>query len=470
MNTSLTSLSPIDRLVWLVILALLLALALVLWRGDQLGVHVIAQNPPDGASGVSTRSRVEIRFDQPVTAGNANTVLTFTPSVRGELRANGDALIFDPETALQPNTAYTVTLAPGLRSLQGHQLREPAVWHFRTGQIEAVYSTTDANGVEQLYMVAVDVAQRGEGDLATPAQLTSVPTGIWDFAVAPDGSQIVFAALTEDGTSDLWSATPGVSEPQQLLACPDAVCSGAAWSPDGRFLAYSRRNATEFSAGVISPPRLWLLNPLTGENSAVFADSQKLAFEPRWSSDGQWLSYLSPDLGGVGTLNLYDGSTQFYETNTGEPGVWRPLRSQLLMNVMRQLGDIYVVHLLLIDVANNEQRNLSGEEALVEDGSPAWSPDGAWIAFRRKELDGPNATLGKQIWIMRGDGSGSRALTSDPAFDHGQPAWSPDGRYLLFHKLPLKGPEITLSVWALDVETDATWQVVSPGQRPGWVP
>jgi Tol biopolymer transport system component len=140
------------------------------------------------------------------------------------------------------------------------------------------------------------------------------------------------------------------------------------------------------------------------------------------------------------------------------------------MNVMRQLGDLYVVHLLLIDVTTNEQRNLSGESAHVEDGSPTWSLDGAWIAFRRKELDGPGATLGKQIWLMRSDGSNSRALTADPAFDHGQPVWSPDGRYLLFHKLPLKGPDITLSVWALDVETGEAWQVASPGQRPIWAP
>jgi len=221
---------------------------------------------------------------------------------------------------------------------------------------------------------------------------------------------------------------------------------------------------------VVSPPRLWLVNPTSGENSPVFADSQKLAFEPRWSSDSRYLSYLSPDLGGVGTLNLTDGSTQFYETGTGEPGIWRPQTSEVLINVMRQLGEQYVVHLLLINVTDNSQRNLSGEEALVEDGSPAWSPDGAQLAFRRKELTGPTATLGKQIWLMRTDGGNARALTADPGFDHGQPVWSPDGRYLLFHQLPLKGPDITLAVWAADTHTGATWEIIRPGQRPVWVP
>ena len=146
------------------------------------------------------------------------------------------------------------------------------------------------------------------------------------------------------------------------------------------------------------------------------------------------------------------------------------LLSQLLMNVMRQLDAQYVVHLLLIDVNTNQQRNLSGETALVEDGSPAWSADGAWIVFRRKELTGPTATLGKQLWLMRGDGSQARALTADPAFDHGQPTWSPDGRYLLFHKLPLKGPDITLSIWVIDTQIGEQWEVARPGQRPVWLP
>lgn len=462
--------SRFDRLVLYTILGSLIALTLLIWRGDQIGVQAIAVSPPHDAQGISTHTQIEVHFDQPVAQVDDVAGLTLTPPVDGTLRSTGATLVFIPTGGLRPNTTYTVTLAAGVRSLQGHRLRTPVSWRFQTGQIEALYSATDANGVEQLYLAAVDFSGSSAGAPAAPTQVTNVPTGIWDFSVASDGSRIVYSVLEQDGTSDLRWVAPGSSEPELLVECADAVCSGAAWSPDSRFLAYSRRAASEFSSGVVSPPRLWLVNPATGENSPVFADSQKLAFEPRWSSDGQYLSYLSPDLGGVGTLNLYDGSTQFYETTTGEPGIWRPLRSQLLINVLRQLDTQYVVHLLLIDVNNNEQRNLSGEEALVEDGSPAWSPDGGWIAFRRKELTGPTATLGKQLWLTRGDGSEARALTADADFDHGQPQWSPDGRYLLFHKLPLKGPDITLSVWVLDVESSEQWEVARPGQRPLWLP
>ncbi len=463
--------SRFDRLVMVVIAGALLLLALLLWRGDQVSVQALAVSPPPEARGVSTHTQIEIRLDQPVALVNDNAAITITPPVEGALQATGNTVRFTPTMGLRPNTTYTVVLEPGLRSQRGYRLRSPVQWQFHTGQIEALYSATDANGVEQLYLVALALDDNAaSAGVATPSQLTNLPTGIWDFAVAPDGSRIAFSALTEEGASHLWSIAPGAGEPELLAECSDGVCSGAAWSPDGRFVAYSRRNATEFSAGVISPPRLWLLNPITDERSPVFADDQKLAFEPRWSSDSQYLSYLSPEPGGVGVINLYDGSEEFYETTTGEPGLWRPLRSQLLINVLRQLDEHYVVHLLLIDVNTNEQRNLSGEEALVEDGSPAWSPDGSWIAFRRKELEGPTATLGKQLWLMRGDGSEARALTADPSFDHGQPQWSPDGRHLLFHKLPLRGPDIVLSVWLLTVESGEQWEIARPGQRPLWLP
>lgn len=459
--------TPTDRIVWLAVLALCAGILLILLRGDQISVQAIGVTPPPTARDVSTRSPIEIRLDQPIATLNDGAALTIVPELEGELRREGNLLRFLPSAGLQPNTTYTVTLAAGLRSQQGHLLHKPFSWQFRTGQIEALYSNTDANGVEQLYAVAVDLAGH---KASQPVQLTNLPPGIWDFTVAPAGDRIVYSLLNQDGTGDLWLIHPGAGDAEPLVGCDDAVCSGAAWSPDGQYLAYSRRNSTEFAAGVISPPRLWLLNPASAENAPVFDDNQKLAFEPRWSSDGRWLSYLAPDLGGVGIVNLYDSHTGFYETTTGEPGVWQPAQHQLLITVLRQLGENYVVHMVLIDVTTNSQRNLSGEDALVEDGSAAWSPDGSRLAFRRKALAGPTATLGKQIWVMNSDGSAAHALTSDPAFDYGPPAWSPDGRYLLFHKLPLKGPEIIITVWALDAESGVAWQVAPAGQRPLWLP
>jgi TolB protein len=347
-------------------------------------------------------------------------------------------------------------------------------WHFETGHTSIAYSQSDANGKEQLMIAAVILPPLGEplGDvrLDAPRQLTNSSDGIWDFGVDANTGQIVYSQLMETGTSDLWTLLPGAQEPTLLQTCPEAACSGMAFSPNSQLLAFSQRNASAFGGALVSPPRLYILELAGGTPAPVFADSQRLAFDPRWSSDGQWLSYLAPDLGGVGVAQLDTGMTRFYATTTGETAVWHPQRNQLVLSEMLSGSGLLEVHLLLIDPLTETRQDLNLSETPVEDNSPAFSPDGEWIAFRRKELDGERASLGKQLWLMRADGSEARPLTQDPALDHGQPAWSPDGRFLLYHRYPLRGPDIVISVWILDMASGQSWEVARPGQRPQWVP
>jgi TolB protein len=56
---------------------------------------------------------------------------------------------------------------------------------------------------------------------------------------------------------------------------------------------------------------------------------------------------------------------------------------------------------------------------------PAWSPDGASIAFVSRRKGHPH------IYVMDADGSGTRQLTSGPDDDL-RPSWSPDGGQIVF--------------------------------------
>ena len=53
---------------------------------------------------------------------------------------------------------------------------------------------------------------------------------------------------------------------------------------------------------------------------------------------------------------------------------------------------------------------------------------------------------------------------------HQAPAWSPDGRCLLFQQYALEKPNPRPGIWLLDVETGELQEVVTPGLWPRWLP
>ncbi len=208
-----------DRVVGLSIALLLAVIGLVLWRGDQVQLHIVAMTPSAAAVDVPTRTHLQIRFDQPV-APPANTeLLTFTPPVDGSLQISEHTLTFIPATPLQPNTDYQVTLAPGLLGQKGGGLRTATNWQFRTGGVQIVYSTIDANGKEQLFRVPAQL-EMNLAQASTPVPLTALNNSLWEFAVAPDSSRIVFSALKADGTSDLWSVSAGRARTRAVAWLP----------------------------------------------------------------------------------------------------------------------------------------------------------------------------------------------------------------------------------------------------------
>jgi len=57
---------------------------------------------------------------------------------------------------------------------------------------------------------------------------------------------------------------------------------------------------------------------------------------------------------------------------------------------------------------------------------PAWSPDGAWIAYAYTTGKGSPV----EVWLVSADGSGPRSIADIQAESIGGLAWSPDGRHL----------------------------------------
>ena len=90
--------------------------------------------------------------------------------------------------------------------------------------------------------------------------------------------------------------------------------------------------------------------------------------------------------------------------------------------------------IFVVDGDGSDLRRLSSD-AMLRDGSPAFSPDGAWIAFQ-SERDNPQRGVrtSTDIYLMRPDGTDVRRVTTtqDPGRGNGvrHPAWSPDAAWL----------------------------------------
>ncbi|MBB1382497.1 PD40 domain-containing protein, partial [Shewanella sp. SR41-2] len=85
------------------------------------------------------------------------------------------------------------------------------------------------------------------------------------------------------------------------------------------------------------------------------------------------------------------------------------------------LGDIYQ-----IPIAGGQAKPLA--QGIAWQMQPVYSPDGKYIAFTSDEDGGDN------IWIMNADGTNPHAITTETFRLLNSPAWSPDSQYLVARK------------------------------------
>jgi TolB protein len=113
-------------------------------------------------------------------------------------------------------------------------------------------------------------------------------------------------------------------------------------------------------------------------------------------------------------------------------------------------------------------------------GSPAWSPDGRYIAFGRASGPVVNDTIENfGIFTMKGDGSEVRQLTQKArpsSAEDSDPQWSPDGRKIVFQRRNVRStvPTAGIALWTIDLgstlERRITPYDLRAGDTPDWSP
>ena len=212
--------------------------------------------------------------------------------------------------------------------------------------------------------------------------------------------------------SSLLDLLMGGGGPQGQRRLPAAGQVG--WSPDGKIVFESR---------VGTPTKghyqVYVMNPDGSGKRALLKPGDE---GPSWSPDGRKLAFNRRQKGshGIYVMNA-DGSGERRLTATSSGGVlagaWSPDGRKIAF--MAQNRQIYVVN-----ADGTGQRRLTRPSTFYY-SAPAWSPDGRKIAYASVRAGN------SEVFVMNADGSANRRLTPQPAGGH-SPAWSPDGRKITF--------------------------------------
>ena len=254
-----------------------------------------------------------------------------------------------------------------------------------------------------------------------------------------------------------------------------------AWSSDGRVLAYVM---TPDCGACFEPPSqesldaggAWVYDAQTGATRQLQDCPEMFCEEGDISPDGSLVVFTAvtpaEDRWALIVVEVAAGGTSRRVELPDRPG--RPEFSPDGSRIVVGIDGGIASGLYAVDLRSEvpEATSLYDDIGLFE-GSPTWSPNGELIAFEA----GNRATLG--LWVMRADGTGARQLDSaTPAEGPGVPAWSPDGARIAYIRTPLQdGPQtFTLELWTVDVEGGQTSRLyespccIGDWQAPEWSP
>lgn len=471
---------------WIFILAFLIltvAAGAVYWFGTP---YLQSYAPQDIALDVPASAVLRLTFSRPMQTGNVEGRLTIEPVLPGSLTWEGKTLLFTPSGRWPAGSTVSVKLSKGARASGWLSLpmRKETAWTFTVRQPRLIY-LYPSNAASNLYVY----------DLRTQESkpLTAILGGVFEYDVTVDGTAIYYSTQNNLNGSDIYRLELGedLSNPQAtlVLACQRSQCRAPRISPQEDFLAYERTSPV----GNAQPdyPQVWVVDlskntPASGQttitpevNPRLAGDPLHQTIQPDWSQNGI-LSFYDTNQKAFVVLDPRSGKNTSLPNQTGEPGSWDPsgtayVAPEIFFNqdgnsqTSPDLKPVASSHLLRYNVEDGTIQDLTQTENL-EDTTPAFSLDGKLLAFARKYLDISHWTPGRQLWIMRADGTESQQLTNAPEYNHFDFAWDPTGSQLAFVRFDQTAPANLPILWTYHLDKGYETELVPGGYSPHWMP
>jgi len=201
--------------------------------------------------------------------------------------------------------------------------------------------------------------------------------------VSPDGTKVVYCSERETLWAQIYVVNADGTSPKRLTDIKSGDACGPEWSHDGKkivFHAFGKMNPRH-------DPAIWVMDA-DGSNQKKIMDS---GLEPTWSPDDKQIAFASDRIG---------GTFQIYAMNADGANV----------------------------------RRLTDHKG--EDSSPSWAPDGAAIVYS-SQASGDR----RGLFLMSVDGKEQHGVAHSKYQDFCFPAWSTDGKMILFTALNRIGPQ-----------------------------
>src|SRR5450432_207678 len=256
-----------------------------------------------------------------------------------------------------------------------------------------------------------------------------------DPQISADGQWIAYTVSTaslidDDNKTRVWMVATAGGDAVPMTS-DEGSSEHPRWSPDGKYLAFLSKR-TEGKTYV------WLLNRHGGEAQPLTETVQDVK-DFAWSPDSKRIVLMlqDPSPEDVKAANeRAQEKTEGKETTEKKPKAPRPLvvdRYQFKEDEIGYLERLRT-HLYVFDINSKALTQVTSGD--FDDLHPAWSPDGKLLAFSSKRTSpDPDRNYDSNIFVIAADNTDKGArltqITTNPGPDD-SPAWSPDGKWIAY--------------------------------------
>ncbi len=249
-----------------------------------------------------------------------------------------------------------------------------------------------------------------------------------DVQISPDGKWVAYTVSSVDAAADksdtdVWMTSWDGTEQLRLTSSPESE-NAPRWSPDGRYLAFLSSRP-----GKAKGTQIWLMNRMGGE-AQQFTDFKNKLSSYEWSPDSKRL-----------LLTMAERDPADSDDEKPAQGANAKAPKPIVVDRYKFKQDIqgYLTQkpgrFFLFDMATKKPEALTAEG--LEVASPAWSPDGQWIAFLGKEGKDAERYNTWNLYVVEAHaGATPRKITNydgvHATASRAQPEWSPDGKRLVY--------------------------------------